>query len=488
MICGPFCCVPCFAQSPEEAKPCSEPPIQEDRAPRKVVIDRIEFDGPIHLGEADVAQIISDTNRHELDADNSGWVDELTEIGLREAWQDQGYFQLKVTAQARSLGGDNSGEEHFVVKAHVDEGLQYHLGDLRFANAQPDDALAFSENELRNAFPLRDGELFSVALIRRGIENLTKLYGSQGYIDFTAVPETAVDQQLQRISLVMRLDQQKQFRIRTVDVVGVDPGLKALLTSKLKPGEIFNPNAIRDFFAENRTVLPPLLEGRGFRVRRNVRDGTVDLFFNFLPVGVVEGVVLDSSGQPVADALVYYQVDDDASTSHQSTTTDCSGHFVLESVLAGDVQVRASKESDGYTDRTFDSPFYADLSGGEFPELKVRAGETVKDAVVRLGRQGAALELNVFDADTKGPFDGGDYKLCRGGDARGDPACLSGSFWGRPVHRIVPPVPITVEIKALGYDSWNYRDDNSGSALLELHPGEVKPLTIYVKRSGKKTK
>jgi hypothetical protein len=56
----------------------------------------------------------------------------------------------------------------------MDEGLQYHLDDLRFANARPGDVTVFSESELRNVFPLREGELFNVALIRKGIEELTR--------------------------------------------------------------------------------------------------------------------------------------------------------------------------------------------------------------------------------------------------------------------------------------------------------------------------
>jgi hypothetical protein len=43
---------------------------------------------------------------------------------LRGAWQNLGYFRVKVSAEARSLGSD-SNEERFLVTAHVDEGLQY---------------------------------------------------------------------------------------------------------------------------------------------------------------------------------------------------------------------------------------------------------------------------------------------------------------------------------------------------------------------------
>jgi hypothetical protein len=485
-ICGLTCPAPCAAQFPLVPNRCSVPPVAEDHAPhRKVIIDSIRFDGPIHVADTEVAQIVAEANQHDLDAATSNWVEELAEIGLRGAWQDQGYFGVMATAATQSLGGDSS-EERFLIKAHMDEGLQYHLGDLRFANALPGEVMAFSESELRNAFPLREGDLFNVSLIRKGIEELTKLYGSQGYIDFTATPETEVDDQLQRISLVMRLDQEKQYRIRTTDVVGLDPGHEALLKSELKPGDIFNPKVVHDFYEENKTVLPLGISPTDLQIHRNQRDGTLDLFLNFLPIGVVEGVVLDSNGQPVTDASAYYRVGDDSTIGERhQTTTDCTGHFVLEHVLAGNVQIGAFKEADGYVDRRFAFPFYGEANDGGFPELQVRARETVKGVVVRLGSQGAFLELNVFDVDTKAPLDWFNYKLCNGDHPGDDNNCLGSGATGQRAQRIVPSVPITVKIVAPGYDSWNYKNDNTGSALVELHPGEVRSLTVYLRRNSK---
>jgi len=486
VICGLVCSAPCAAQFPQEPNHCSVPTVAEDDAPhRKVIIESIHFDGPIHLADSDVAQIIAEANKGEWNANRAGWIEELAEIGLRGTWQDQGYFGVKVTAEAQSLGGDSS-EERFLVKAHTDEGPQYHLGDLRFANARPGDITAFSESELRNAFPLREGDLFNVGLIRKGIEELTKLYSSQGYIDFTTTPETEVDDQLQRISLVMRLDQQKQFRIRTTDVVGLAPGPEALLKSKLKAGEVFNPKVVDEFYEENKTLLPQGTSPTDLQVRRNARDGTVDLFFNFLPVGVVEGIVLDSSGQPVTDASVYYRVSDDPSIGerHQATS-DCNGHFTLKHVLGGNVQIGAFKATDGYVDRRFAFPFYGETNDGEFPELQVRGGETVKGVIIRLGRRGALLELNVFDVDSKTSLDRVTYQLCNGDQPGDGHYCISSGVTGHRAQRIVPSVPITVKIGAPGYDNWNYKNADTGSALVELNPGEVKSLTVYLRRSSK---
>jgi hypothetical protein len=240
-------------------------------ASRKVIVERIEFDRPVHLSDSDVEQIIKEANDMESDADSSAWVDDLAEIKLRSAWQDQGYFEINLDAQARSLGGD-SDYERFLVAVHVEkEGPQFHLGNLQFTGGT-----VIREAELRQAFPLREGEFFSVKQVRAGIEALTKLYGSHGYIDFTAVPDTKVDENLQRIELGMHLDEQKQFRIGTVEIRGIDPGLEAGLRSIIVPNEVVNMDLITAFFKENRSALPPRALDN-LELRRNVLTGIVDV-------------------------------------------------------------------------------------------------------------------------------------------------------------------------------------------------------------------
>jgi hypothetical protein len=121
VICSLPFSAPICAQSPQVPNRCTPPTVDEaspspggtDSYRRKVIIHRISFDGPIHLEDSTLAQIIAKANQNEwLTTDNPLWVDELAEDGLTLAWQDQGYFRVKVTAQPHSLGGD-ANEERF---------------------------------------------------------------------------------------------------------------------------------------------------------------------------------------------------------------------------------------------------------------------------------------------------------------------------------------------------------------------------------------
>jgi surface antigen-like variable number repeat protein len=245
-----------------------------DKPHRKVIVDRIEFDQPVHLSISEVDQIIKEANEMEMDADSLGWVDNLAEIQLRSAWQDQGYFKIAIDPHAQSIGGDSEDERFLVLVRILNEGPQFHLGSIRFV-----DGTAFSDDELRHAIPLREGEIFSVKQVRAGMEALTKLYGARGYIDFTVAPDTEVNDDLQRIDLVLKLDEQKQYRVGSFEIRGLDPTLEARMRSVAVPGEAINMETITAFFKDNRSVLPPRALDN-LEIRRNVRTGIADLTFD----------------------------------------------------------------------------------------------------------------------------------------------------------------------------------------------------------------
>ena len=115
-----------------------------------------------------------------------------------------------------------------------------------------------------------------------GIEALTKLYRFPCPVAISTSqlpPETLVDSNLQRITLVMHLNEQRQYRVGTVNIHGLDPVLEARLRSILVPGEVINIQSIDAFFKENRSILPP----RGvenLELRRNPQTGIVDATFS----------------------------------------------------------------------------------------------------------------------------------------------------------------------------------------------------------------
>lgn len=269
-------------------RPYSQPAngLSDERArseaprPPRIVVDDVRFDGPALPDEINeqLAQVIKNVRTRA----RPGWIDEVAEILVRGTLQDEGYFRVEPKADAQVLSGD-AAFQHVTITLQIDLGLQYRLGEVSFRSAYLNEALAFPLEELRATIPLSEGDLFSAEKIRESDSNLRKLYGSKGYIDFVAEPIVNVDDATQRISLIMQLDQQKQFRIGKVKVISLDPTLQPLFESIFRPGNIFNSQALEDFFQENKSAFPPNASLEDMEVEhRDVKAGIVDLRFNLL--------------------------------------------------------------------------------------------------------------------------------------------------------------------------------------------------------------
>jgi hypothetical protein len=79
----------------------------------------------------------------------------------------------------------------------------------------------------------------------------------------------------------MELDQEQQFRLAKIEVLGTDPNMAALAKSKFKPGDIFNSQLVKSFLAENKLSLPPGVSFQDVDLHRNLKIATVDMRFNF---------------------------------------------------------------------------------------------------------------------------------------------------------------------------------------------------------------
>jgi outer membrane protein assembly factor BamA len=170
-----------------------------------------------------------------ISGDRTGVAEEASER-VRAAYQNEGYFKAEVTAKAVPVAEDSTGRYDIAIKVLV-EGKQYRLGDLRLIHMT-----AFSEPELRDVFLIQRGEIFSREKISKGLEELRRVYGREGYINFTAVPDTVFDENNDSINLEIDVDEGKQFRLRSVEVLGVDAETKARVLNDLavKPGDVYN--------------------------------------------------------------------------------------------------------------------------------------------------------------------------------------------------------------------------------------------------------
>jgi outer membrane protein assembly factor BamA len=174
------------------------------RAPAgTIVIDEVTFDGPTRLPETVRERVVAELKQRSYDA-GSQWLEEIQDASILGAWQDEGFFKALPVARAQTVSADGT-VRHVSLTVHVDEGLQYKLGDVQFRSANPAAPLVFSDDELRKLIQMRDGDLLSVDKIREALDAMKALYGTRGYIDFVASPLTYVDNERGRVSLIIEV-------------------------------------------------------------------------------------------------------------------------------------------------------------------------------------------------------------------------------------------------------------------------------------------
>jgi outer membrane protein assembly factor BamA len=297
----------------------------------KIVIDSVQIDGAMRMPQS-VIDVIASIKEREFTG-GSGWLEGIEEVGVQAAWQDQGFFRAEVTGESRLLIEDST-TQHYSLNIHVNEGIQYRLGEIRFRVANdstpsitasrgtqvqenpppngetgttrasnappskpalpkrpplpPDDnslalslggAPAFPPEQLRLLIPMPDGDLFSVAKIRNGFDALKELYASRGYIDFAPTPFIDLDDIRQRVNLTLELDEQPQYRVGKIEFRGLAPGVESQLRLKLKPGDPFDNSLVEDFFVENKSLLPAGVSKSNVGLKKNARNATVNLTF-----------------------------------------------------------------------------------------------------------------------------------------------------------------------------------------------------------------
>jgi outer membrane protein insertion porin family len=105
--------------------------------------------------------------------------------------------------------------DRFYITIKIEENDQYRVGDVRVTGSKE-----FSEDVIKAVLGLQQGAVFNETLLRKGFENLKKLYGSRGYINFTPVPQQDFDEGKKLVNLVINVDEDRQFYVNRIAFSG----------------------------------------------------------------------------------------------------------------------------------------------------------------------------------------------------------------------------------------------------------------------------
>jgi hypothetical protein len=247
----------------------------EETVKVKATFEDIRFEVSTRLPHDVQRELTTSILETEFTGEPDSWLGDLEEVGISGFLRNQGYFRAASRAKAELVGGDST-HKHFRVTIQLDAGPRYRLDKIRFEGDT-----AFSGQELRPLIRLREGEIFDVSRVRQGLDAIYRNYSSKGFGDATSEPVTQIDEAHKRISLTIKVDEQRQYRVGRFEILGLDQELESQLKAILKPGEIYNSKLVYDFFIEHKAVLPSDVWPESMRINRDTRTGLLSGVFDF---------------------------------------------------------------------------------------------------------------------------------------------------------------------------------------------------------------
>ncbi len=170
----------------------------------KFVLGDLRIEGDVHDRDGVRGRVLKAWKDREFD-DVKELQAEVTEVGVRADFQERGYFKVVVHEPVSKSLGLTDGKQLILLVTAVTEGDQFRLGNFTIQNAVPNRALNISAATLREQFHLRKEDLFSVPEIRAGLDRMKALYAARGYPDFTAHPDTEINETYHHVDLILRI-------------------------------------------------------------------------------------------------------------------------------------------------------------------------------------------------------------------------------------------------------------------------------------------
>ncbi|MGI8746232.1 MAG: outer membrane protein assembly factor BamA [Bryobacteraceae bacterium] len=209
---------------------------------------------------------------------------------IQSFYQDHGYFvarvnDSKVTMRKTEPGGLYIPLIHAKkpgnvadINIAVEEGRQYHLQKISFTGVK---FFRTPEALMRPLFQMSEGDIFSTAKLRKGLENMRKLYGEFGFIDFVAEPSFDPQPNSDKIDMALAVDEGKQFFVRRIDFSGNTTTRDKVIRREMfiDEGDMYNTRLweLSVLRLNQLGYFEPLKPEEAADLKRDTRTNTVDL-------------------------------------------------------------------------------------------------------------------------------------------------------------------------------------------------------------------
>ncbi len=270
---------------------------QIDEGP-KVKVGHIVIDGNKAFSDRDVIRAMKNLKPigipHSILFENlfartydSTKLDEDSER-IRQFYQSRGYFTARVINHSEKVY-DVYGRSIFIPlkKTHgkrvdvtmvVSEGDKYTLRNFNFVGMK-----LFRTPDLiaRQVFRMAPGDVFSTEKLQKGLDELRKLYGNFGYIDFVPSPDPEIVPGKNQVDLTIDVDEGHQFFVRRIDFQGNTTTRDRVIRRELliNEGDLYSQQLWDTSILKLNQLgyFDPLKPEDATDIKRDTKTNTVDL-------------------------------------------------------------------------------------------------------------------------------------------------------------------------------------------------------------------
>jgi outer membrane protein insertion porin family len=125
----------------------------------------------------------------------------------------------------------------YYITLKVEENDQYKVGEVKVTGAK-----AFNDDFIKAVMGFVPGQVYNESLLRKGFENLKKLYGARGYVNFSPIPIQDIDEQNKLVNLTINVDEDRQFSVNRIAFSGNTTTRDKVIRRNIlvNEGEVFN--------------------------------------------------------------------------------------------------------------------------------------------------------------------------------------------------------------------------------------------------------
>ncbi len=209
---------------------------------------------------------------------------------IRMFYMSKGYFTARVINHSEKvydvygkglkipLLNPKKPGKHVDITMVVAEGDKYYLRNFNFVGMK-----LFRTPDLiaRSVFRMAPGDVFSTEKMQKGLDDLRKLYGNFGYIDFVPTPDPEVVPGKDQIDLTVDVDEGHQFFVRRIDFQGNTTTRDKVIRREMLIDEgdlyskqLFDTSILR---LNQLGYFEPLKPDDAADIKRDTKTNTVDL-------------------------------------------------------------------------------------------------------------------------------------------------------------------------------------------------------------------